>query len=681
MRRKANESAGCDPIDLEVVRPAPALVEPHGVRRVQAIRGQRLVQVMQRAFERSLQEELPIQAVLEAPQRLCLSLQPIGARNKVGARREEVRLEQAREQIFLRQILRRRDSLIPMHPVANEATVQHCAHVVGRQLAAVGIDQREPGGDELRLWVGEEHIAAFANARRVEQVVRVEQRDEWRRDGLQRSEHRVAEAQIALVDAHLEAIVGQQSRLLHRVIRRSIVDDQHLDRRVILRKHAADRVHDERGVAVGRDQDRYVWLTLLGRGLRLAHHERRLARLARDEPEALGPRPSIRRQVKPVGKRRVLLAERRPRLGICIGLAQRAHRSLAPAIERDAMAQDSEGRMRTQQCVSVAILQHPESPAANRCRMALSKQQPEPPCASRRIGEPLVVERRERHTSQSRAFLTIAHSSLGTRLQQREHVAIQPFERTFVDGDGSSGAREPVPAAVDRCAHDAEVFDRQARERNLRAPALDAERERSDRRRGARVRNCLEVEPLCWRQHEAGSQRRAQRVREAPRGLEFGDLPVRQVDLDVCDGQPIQGQRGLRRIADAEQPQRNGRHVRTAAQRSNRIAPVGCDERLHAFEGDRGQPLRFHRQGSARCRRPWCAGQREAEHEALQPSAAWVDRESPVVPHHRRIGNEAGRARPDTGLTVRSWQPSTGERGAQLRERSAFAHFCHGVID
>ena len=267
-----------DAVDLQVVRPALVLVEPDRVGRVQAVGGERFGEVAQRALQRSLQEQLPVQAVLQALQRLGLLQQPAPAGDQVAARREEVLAQQRGEQ--LQRALVRAFGLgervaVPVHPVVDLLAVEHEADVVRGQRAAVAIDQREVRRDEHGVGVLLEGLAAALEALGMEQVVRVQQGDIRRVDGLEGREHGVAEAEVLLVDADLDPGVGDGARARDRLVRGAVVDHQELERPVGLAEHAAHRLIDVDLVLVGRDQHGHVGFTRRARELTWFDPERR----------------------------------------------------------------------------------------------------------------------------------------------------------------------------------------------------------------------------------------------------------------------------------------------------------------------------------------------------------------------------------------------------------------------
>ena len=274
-----------DPVDLERVAPPRAAVEPDGVARVQPVGQQRLREVPQPPGERSSQEQLPVQAVLEAREGRGLRPQPVGPTDDVAAGDQEVPAQQLAEQAagLVRGRLR---CLVPADPVVDVATVVPGADAVGVDAPTFAVDQLHPRADEVDVAVLCEHFGADPQPVRVEHVVRVEQRDVGGLHAVQRLQHGVAEPEVLVVLADGEALVVDRIRHRDRVVRRAVVGDQHAQGPLALREGAVERLRDELAVLVGGHQHRDVGgVTALGvRGVTLLGGQR---------PERPAPPPRL----------------------------------------------------------------------------------------------------------------------------------------------------------------------------------------------------------------------------------------------------------------------------------------------------------------------------------------------------------------------------------------------------
>ncbi len=171
------QGIGKHAVDLEEEGPSCAFFKPDGVLCVQSVAGQRLGDVVQRPLKCGLQEDLPIEAVLQVLERVALLAKPRGSRCEIATGCEEVAFEQFFEDTVLGQVLGRARLGIPVDPAKHLGTVHREADIVGSQLAAVVVDERELGCDDLRLGVSVERVEATSDALGVQHVIRIEQGD------------------------------------------------------------------------------------------------------------------------------------------------------------------------------------------------------------------------------------------------------------------------------------------------------------------------------------------------------------------------------------------------------------------------------------------------------------------------------------------------------------------------
>ncbi len=148
----------------------------------------------------------------------------------------------------------------------------------------------------------------------MQQVVRVQQGDIRRVDGLERRKHGVAQAEVLLVDADLDPGVRDSARPRDRLVGRAVVDDQELERLERLAEHAAHRLFDVGLVLVGRNQHRYVGVGRRARGLARCDAERRLPRRHRVQAKLLRPRSAEAGDVEVGGEALVVGDPARARL-------------------------------------------------------------------------------------------------------------------------------------------------------------------------------------------------------------------------------------------------------------------------------------------------------------------------------------------------------------------------------